>query len=184
MGIWGTVVKKKFCLIWHNHIYRGALCFLLASLFLLIFSYMTSPLFPWAHGWDSAFFQLVGAGMTKGYLPYRDFYDMKGPWLFLIEYLGQLMIYGRSGVFLMQCISLGITLFLCGEIQERYFGGARWTDRLAALVPFFLLMAPTMEGGNLTEEWSLPFLFLPLYLSMDFLMGKEDEHKPCHAFGI
>lgn len=42
-------------------------------LFLLFFSYMTSPLFPWAHGWDSAFFQLVGAGMTKGYLPYRDF---------------------------------------------------------------------------------------------------------------
>lgn len=176
-------MKKRIRQKEYKDILQGILYICIALFFLLFFSYMTSPLFPWAHGWDSAFFQLVGAGMTKGYLPYRDFYDMKGPWLFLIEYLGQLMIYGRSGVFLMQCISLGITLFLCGKIQERYFGGGRWTDRLAALVPFFLLMAPTMEGGNLTEEWSLPFLFLPLYLSMDFLTGKEDEHKPCHAFG-
>ncbi len=150
-------------------------------IFLFIFSYMTSPLFPKSHGWDSAFFQLVGAGMTKGYLPYRDFFDMKGPWLFFFEYLGELIWYGRTGIFLVQCISFGMTLFLCCRIYRRFFGGKGFWDCFLMLLPFYVVMASTMEGGNLTEEWSLPFLFGPLYLSMDFLTGEKTEHKPVYG---
>lgn len=155
-------------------------------LFLLFFSYMTSPLFPWAYGWDSAFFQLVGAGMTKGYLPYRDFFDMKGPWLFLIEYLGELIWYGRTGIFLVQCVSFGITLLLCCRIYEKFFGGKGLIKSFLTLIPLYIVMASTMEGGNLTEEWSLPFLFFSLYLALNFVMGEEKEHNPWHAlvYGI
>lgn len=155
-------------------------------LFLLLFSYMTSPLFPWAYGWDSAFFQLVGAGMTKGYLPYRDFFDMKGPWLFLIEYLGELLWYGKTGIFLVQCISFGITLLLCCLIYQKFFGGKGLFKSFLTLVPLYIVMASTMEGGNLTEEWSLPFLFLSLYLALNFVMGEEKTHNPWYAlvYGI
>lgn len=150
--------------------------------FLLLFSYMTSPLFPYAHGWDSAFFQLVGAGMTKGYLPYRDFFDMKGPWLFFFEYFGELLCYGKGGIFLVQCLSMGVTLFFCRKIYTRYFGGKGIGKNLLVLVPMFVIMATTMEGGNLTEEWSLPFLFGSLYLALEFILGEEQEHKCGHAF--
>ena len=158
------------------------LLLLIQTAFLLIFSYMTSPLFPYAHGWDSAFFQHVGAGMTKGYLPYRDFFDMKGPWLFLIEWFGQLFIYGRTGVFLMQYINMGVVLFLCYRIHEQFFEGAGIWRKLIALIPFFLILAPTMEGGNNTEEWSLSFLFLSLYLALDYIIGDKKEHRPTCAF--
>lgn len=158
-----------------------AMCFL-GIAFLLLFSYMTSPLFPYAHGWDSAFFQLVGAGMTKGYLPYRDFFDMKGPWLFFFEYLGQLFWYGKSGVFLMQCLSMGITLFFCGKIYGRFFCGEGIGKKVLMLLPMFVIMCTTMEGGNLTEEWSLPFLFGALYLAMGFIVGEEQEHESWRAF--
>lgn len=173
--------------------------------FLLLFSYMTSPLFPWAYGWDSAFFQLVGSGMTKGYLPYRDFYDMKGPWLFFIEYAAQLLCYGRTGVFILQCVSLCAVLSLSYAIHRKYFYGgiesgavsnAAGSDgnggiktgiagivcSLAIALPLFIVLSATMEGGNLTEEWSLPFLFLPIYLSLDFIMGERKEHKPLYGF--
>lgn len=155
-------------------------------LFLFVFSYMTSPLFPWSYGWDSAFFQMVGAGMTKGYLPYRDFFDMKGPWLFFIEYVGELLWYGRTGVFMMQCISLYVTVVICCKIYRKFFAGNNFLEYLYMLLPFYVVMASTMEGGNLTEEWSLPILFLALYYSLEFLMGEKKEHNPWYGmiYGI
>ncbi len=151
-------------------------------IFLLYFSYMTSPLFPRAHGWDSAFFQLVGAGMTKGYLPYRDFFDMKGPWLFFIEYAAESVWYGRNGVFLMQCVWLCSVLFLCLRILRKYFAESGAACSLIMLVPFYVVLSTTLEGGNLTEEWSLPFVFLPLYYALDFITGEKEEHRPWHGF--
>ncbi len=150
--------------------------------FLLLFSYMTSPLFPYAHGWDSAFFQLVGAGMTKGLLPYRDFFDMKGPWLFFFQYIGQLLCYGKTGVFLVQCVNMGVVLWLLGKIYAKYYQGSGIWHNLLVLVPFGILLAATMEGGNLTEEWSLAFLFFPLYLSMEFFAEEKRHHKAGYAF--
>lgn len=151
-------------------------------LFLMYFSYMTSPAFPRAYGWDSSFFQMVGAGMTKGYLPYRDFFDMKGPWLFFIEYAAELLWYGRTGIFLIQCIWLCSVLFLCRQIYRKYFSGRGIVRSLLALLPLFIVLSATMEGGNLTEEWSLPFLFLPLYLALEFIIDEKEEHKPWHGF--
>lgn len=92
-----------------------------AVLFLMLFSYSTSPCFPWSFGWDSAFFQLVGRGMAEGKVPYRDFFDMKGPWLFLIQYLGNLV--GEYGVFLLQCIALVVELLLCIKCNIKFFWG-------------------------------------------------------------
>lgn len=151
-------------------------------LFLLYFSYMTSPLFPHSYGWDSSFFQLVGAGMTKGYLPYRDFYDMKGPWLFFIEYAAQLICYGRLGIFILQCINIGVILVLCRMFFSKYFHGRGIVSSLLVSLPLFIVLSSTMEGGNLTEEWSLIFLLLPVYLSLDFIMEEREEHKPLYGF--
>ena len=151
-------------------IWEMTLLWLSGILFLLFFSYMTSPLVPRAYGWDSAFFQLVGNGMTKGYLPYRDFYDMKGPWLFFIEYVSQLLVFGRTGIFLLQCISLGFVLFFCRQIYRKYFDGGGIWGSLVTVLPRYIVLASTIEGGNLTEEWSLPLLFLCMYLSLDFIM--------------
>lgn len=165
-----------------KRIVEGAVVGFGGILFLLYFSYMTSPLFPRAHGWDSAFFQLVGAGMTKGYLPYRDFFDMKGPWLFFIEYAAESVWYGRNGVFLMQCVWLCSVLYLCLRIFKKYFNGGGLCSSLVMLLPFYVMLSSTMEGGNLTEEWSLPFLFLPMYLALDFIMDGKEEHNPWHGF--
>ncbi|MBD5458648.1 MAG: hypothetical protein HDR27_08775 [Lachnospiraceae bacterium] len=158
------------------------LIWLSGIIFLMYFSYMTSPLFPKCYGWDSAFFQLVGAGMKKGYLPYRDFFDMKGPWLFFIEYAGQLLWPDRVGIFLLQCISLGSALFFCQKSYRNYFKGAGLISGLAVLIPFYIVLAPTIEGGNLTEEWSLPLVFLSLYLALDFIAGERETHKPLYGF--
>lgn len=49
-----------------------------------------------------------------------------------------------------------------------------------------MIMASTMEGGNLTEELSLPFLFIPLYFALRYIKANEEIHKPIYAmiYGI
>ena len=94
--------------------------FLVSFVFLSVFSYYTSPFTTCDNGYDAAFFRLVGQGMTKGYLPYRDFFDMKGPFLFFIEYLGQILSYGRTGIFLVQWINLFFSLVVISKLFELY----------------------------------------------------------------
>ena len=63
----------------------------LSALFLLIFSLWTSPFYRHWYGCDCSFFTMVGRGITEGMVPYRDFFDLKGPYFFFIEALGQLI---------------------------------------------------------------------------------------------
>ena len=61
---------------------RTVLLVLVAAVFLLACSRSTTPLLRFEVGQDAAFFRLVGQGMAQGKLPYRDYFDMKGPYLF------------------------------------------------------------------------------------------------------
>ena len=48
-------------------------CLIVSIVFLLFYSQYTTPFLSEKWGHDSAFFILVGQGITKGLLPYRDF---------------------------------------------------------------------------------------------------------------
>ena len=62
--------------------------YILGVIFLLVYSISTSPITYNFWGSDSAVFQMSGKAMTAGKVMYRDIFDIKGPYLFLIEYLG------------------------------------------------------------------------------------------------
>lgn len=95
--------------------FRYLLWAVIAVLFLGIYSPATSPLAIY-YGADSAFFIMVARGMKEGLLPYRDFFDMKGPYFFLIQYVGQLIYTGRFGAFIIQCINLFFSLIIIDNI--------------------------------------------------------------------
>ena len=153
--------------------------FAFAFFFLLLFSFCTSPLFSTYNGADSAFFCLVGKGMTKGYLPYRDFFDTKGPYFFLIEYLGQLLSYGRRGIFLVQWINLSLVILLICNLCEQ-FGIHSIPHQLLLLISCAWVASAAFEEGNLTEEFSLVPLCLCLNLSVRYFrksFGSKKSHS-------
>lgn len=152
--------------------------FIATILFLLRFSFSTSPFTCYVYGDDSAFFMEVGMGMTKGLLPYRDFFDMKGPFLFLIQYLGQLLSYGRNGIFILQIINLFITIILADKCLKMILQRAPVVLRLFHIGVIFYILAITFEGGNFTEEFSLPFLYLSTLLLLKYLYSKPVENHP------
>ena len=138
---------------------RTVLLVLAAAIFLLACSRSTTPLLRFEVGQDAAFFRLVGQGMAQGKLPYRDYFDMKGPYLFWLEYLGAVIAPGRLGIFLVQWLCLSVSLYFavkCFDLATE--DGAPLWAALLLLLPMGYVMSYTMSGGNLTEELSLPFL--------------------------
>lgn len=154
---------------------------LLALGVLLIYSFSTSPIYPYAYGWDSDFFRLVGEGMLEGYIPYRDFFDMKGPWLFFLECIGQMVCVGKLGAFFIQYVHLLLVLIVCYKINSKFWNQKTLVGNIIAFIPMFIIYAATMEGGNLTEDLGLLYLFIPLYFSLDFIRNDREEHRPIYA---
>lgn len=155
--------------------YGGMLLFAFA--FLSIFSIFTSP-FTVQVGRDAAFFRVVGQGMTEGLLPYRDFFDMKGPYMFLIQYISQLICFGRIGCFIYQLLNLTVIFLILDRIHLSAAPKLGYAKRFLMLLPYSWVMAVTFEGGNLTEEFSLPFLLICIYCSVKYFTNPNPEKHP------
>jgi len=168
-------MKKKYFL-------RYGLFLLCSFLFCLLFCSSTTPLRQYYNALDSDFFTLVGQGMTKGLLPYRDFFDMKGPYMFFIEYIGQLLHYGRSGAFLPEVVNLALCLILIDLILSPKFEGNRyrWMIELSTMAFCAIIAAVTFGGGNLTEEYSLPLLLFTLLLCVKYAQRAEHTENYAH----
>lgn len=139
---------------------RQALLLSLAGVFVTLLSGTTSPYRPWFGG-DSAMFRLIGSAAAQGRTLYTDIWDHKGPGLFLIQWLGQALIPGRLGIFLLQILLLYATLALLWLTARRIASEpVAWASVLGALA----FLAPAYEHGNLSEEFSLPFIALVLLL--------------------
>ncbi len=135
------------------------------ALVLTFASVYTSPLNPY-YGSDAAIFMIIGKGMTQGLIPYVDLYDHKGPLLFFFNALGYWLYDGKFGVLCVQILAFAASLFLVYKMA-RLFLPAKWC--LLSLAAFCFYYITMVEGGNLSEEWSLVFSLLPMYLSLQFV---------------
>lgn len=146
--------------------------FLISFLFLLIYSWSTSPLFR-TYGDDSATFQMIGLGILQGKCPYVDLFDHKGPLIFFYDALG--LAGGRWGLFLLQTLWVGLSLWLMHGIA------CLFTDRRKAFFAVLLTLFPYLDfikEGNQCEECMLPFIALSLLLALTYLVKRPQERHP------
>ncbi len=135
--------------------------FIVSLTHLLLFSLWTSPFYRLWYGCDASFFTLVGRGIIEGKVPYRDFFDLKGPYFFFIEALGQLLAHDRLGAFLIQVPFAFASLVLIYEICLLFI-----TKKQAIFVMIVYLWGniTTLWGGNTLEEFALPLSLACLYV--------------------
>ena len=138
------------------------LCF--SAVFMLFASPYTTPLNAY-YGYDSAVFMSFGKGITHGLRLYLDLYDNKGPMIFYFNALGYLLG-GRMGLWILQVVFMTFAFELSYRTARLFTG--RGTAWLSVLVLLFLYCG-TVGEGNMTEEWSLVFSLLPLWLSLRFI---------------
>lgn len=160
------IKKQKF-----NWIY--VLFLMAAALFVCFFSTSTSPLYA-GYGSDSAIFQVIGKYWAEGVVPYTELFDHKGPYIFLVDAIGYGITGDKIGLVMVQILNLFITLVGIYKITLLF-----WTGKKAWLWTFLTLGFLTLcyEGGNLTEEYMLPFLAFCTYGQLRFLWKSEWKEK-------
>jgi hypothetical protein len=109
---------------------------------------------------DSGGFMYISQQMLRGQRLYADLYDDKPPFIFLVNALGLWLSGGSAwGVWALEVVSLSATVILGFFLLAGSTGFWPAILALAALLANFSSFAP---GGNLTEEYALPFQFLIL----------------------
>lgn len=155
------------------------LLFLFTLIFLAVCSFATSPL-SGGYAADSATFIMLGKMLLAGKTPYIDYFDHKGPMVIFIEAFGQLLSSNdRLGVFILQVISLTIAEIFIYK-TARFFV-SRINSLTIALVCLVFLRF-TIEGGNLTEEYSLPFTSVSIWLTVRYYITGTNRVTPVHLF--
>lgn len=143
--------------------------YILGVIFLLVYSISTSPITYNFWGSDSAVFQMSGKAMTAGKVMYRDIFDIKGPYLFLIEYLGGCLIRnGRYGIFIFQILNMCMSLYFIARCIDYINVKEQKICRAVSYFLFFFFMVCTFDCGNLTEEYAMPYLFFALLLYLKY----------------
>lgn len=125
-------------------------------------------IYPYKDGFDSVIFQIVGQRLLldDGVI-YSDVFDHKGPMIFIINALGLSFPYAME---LLTVITTAVSLEMAWRIS-RLLCRARFVavvSVLATTVFFFCTMA-----YNSTEQWSVVFSFIALYIGIRGIVRKE-----------
>lgn len=119
-----------------------------------------------SYGHDAGIFAYIGWAMAEGRVLYTQVWENKGPLLYLLNMLGVLLHRGH-GIYLLELCSLFIALLFAYKTAKLLTDP--WVAFLAAVFAS-LILCSTLEGGNLSEEFALPFLCVILYYATRFFL--------------
>lgn len=159
--------------IYHSQLQRAVYLSALSLLLLLVALIAISchpSLIPYR---DSGVFLYIGQRMLAGDVPYREIADHKGPLLYLINAAG-LAISGGAvwGVWLVQLLGLTWATLKLHRILVANFGLLSATVGMLLCWPSILV---TIEGGNLSEVYSIPLQVASLALCLRTFTKQESK---------
>lgn len=150
---------------------RLALPYLFLLLLTAVVLDLANPLFD-KPSRDGGFFLYAGGQILDGKIPYRDFWDSKGPAIFYINALGLWLGGGsRWGVWFVEFFCIFGTLAFLYYILSKHWGigAALFGSTLAGLA-----LRAALGYGNYTEEYALLFNAAGLILFISMVDKKND----------
>jgi hypothetical protein len=152
-------------------------CFLFfTSLIFLLFCTESSPLYPFNTWSDADAFFTMGNGMVNGKVLYKDLFEQKGPYLYLIHAASYVISHRTFfGVFIFEVISFFVFLIyafktFCLFLKEKV------SLSLIFVLSALLISSTSFSHGDSAEEFCLPFLMISLYHLMVYF--KKDYPQP------
>ncbi len=118
-------------------------------------------------GTDSSVFRTVAWLMSKGYMPYRDTFDHKGPLIYILNLIGMSFSYLR-GIWVIECLVIFGTFFMIYKIARLL------CERFMSCIVVLMVGAELFrfyDGGNLVEEYAMPLLAVSLYIFGDYFLN-------------
>ena len=147
---------------------------------LMLFCIGSSPLVKLT-ATDSSVFITMGRGMLSGKIMYKDLFDHKGLYMYFLNFLGALSGRSLMGLFIVETVFM----FACAMIVYALFSMYASQKVSFAGMQIFLLFAlrhGNMEGGNLTEEYTLVFQLFSVYLVARYLNSGRTAHPAPYMF--
>ncbi len=147
---------------------------LLSALFVTLNAYAVSPLYNQANllSYDSPYFTLMGNKMLEeGAIPYVDFYDIKGPYLFYLEEFFCLIhpFYGAYiGQIFFSALSIFFLILALDKLEISF-------KKKLVLFSVYMIFAFAFMEGNVAEDL---FLFIPSLSFYLFLLIREKPSYP------
>lgn len=134
---------------------------------------MQSNLNIWSHSGetrtDSSVFKTIAFLMTKGYMPYLDTFDHKGPLMYIYNWMGLQISYWR-GIWIIEVLNLFCTFVIIYKIARLYCG--KLSSCIVLLITTSTLFE-YFEGGNVAEEYALPFISISLFIFIDYFINSK-----------
>ncbi len=142
-----------------------SICILLALTTGLGLTLSSNPFSNRLLGHDSSMFMYFGEGIKQGMIPYKEMLDHKGPVLFFINSIASIGFNeNHMGLWLIELTSIFVTLFFT------YKTSLLFTNKgvsLLAIILSFSIYISTLDTGNYSEEYAMPFIMLSLYYFFD-----------------
>lgn len=160
---------KKSCLI-------SGWC-ILSAFFVLIICSRSSFLYPCNDWNDANSFFTIGKALINGQVPYRDLFEQKGPYLYLIYGISYLISHNSFfGVFILEVMSLTVFLYFAYQIMVLYCK-EKTALIFIPILAFCLTVSKSFYWGGAAEEFCLPLMGISLYDSILYLK-KGYPRKP------
>lgn len=143
--------------------------------FLMFFSIATNP-FANASSGDSAYFSYIGRRWCEGYVPYKDFFDHKGPMIFFINMLGQLPGHYFFFLWIIECAFVVLGIYAIYKFVKRWFPNV---ENLAVQLPVAALMWCFLSScyGNMNESYAFLFILLTLLSLLGNILRNSEVTK-------
>lgn len=107
---------------------------------------------------DNGYYLYIGQQIVAGKTPYVDMWESKPPGIFYVNALGLWLARGsRWGVWGMEFLALFGAAVISYFTLRKIYG---FLPALLGTLVWLWGLSPVLQGGNLTEEYSLPFNFL------------------------
>lgn len=134
-------------------------------------------------GTDSSVFFVVGRGMKNGFVPYRDLFDHKGLYLYVLNCLAAWCSERTGlGILILEIVFVTCSVYIVYTLYRMYD-----LELYAALIASFIFVGAivyygTYEGGNLIEEYVLALQLVSFYFIFKDEKNESVEHRPCYMF--
>lgn len=143
---------------------------------------------------DQDFFQLVGKVWAEGGVPYRDIWNQKGPFIFLVNMLGWRLTGNEYGIVIIECVFLLATMWFLwltintiNDHMRRSNANVPAQSRISDMLVLWicvLWVSICLPGSwNMTELFCLPFLSASAWLLLRSLFSYQDfpsDHDAWH----
>lgn len=156
----------------------------LSGLIMITLNSECSPIYPF-NDWDDVnTIFTVGKSIIKGYVPYRDLYEQKGPLTYFLQVPAALISYTSFiGLWYIEIICAFFFLYFSYKTAELYVA-----KKAVFIIPFLSLLtysSTSFHFGGAAEEYCLPLLAYALYVGCKAMKKNQlPSNKEFFLIGI